>query len=102
MKIQTIVPLNNGLWAHVDAELLFDLAPHVSDVATFMVHLDPRRLSSWSVSSVETGLWVAQGDDRREVIERARKRLAEKDSDDFRTAYREAFKVYKQLENGAR
>lgn len=101
MKFDTSVPLDNGLWANVEAEILFDLAPHVASVATFMLHLDPSSLfGRWNVSSVETGLWVAHGDSRREALKKARDRLAKKTDQDFLRAYRKAFKLNKQLDGG--
>jgi hypothetical protein len=100
MKLDMAVPLDNGFWADVEAEMLFDIAPHVAEVASFMVHSDPRSFFRWNVSNVETGLWVAHGQSRAEAIKNAKARLADKTPTDFQKAYRKAFDVYKQLRNG--
>lgn len=101
MNAVLALPMTNGLWVEVDAEILFDIAPHLADVATFAVHPSPDEFLKWNVSNIETGMWVMKGDNRSAAIRKAADILGSKDEEDFRRAYEKAFKTFKQLNGGA-
>jgi hypothetical protein len=63
-------------FADVQAELLFDMAPHLADVATFALHKDPPLKWQWTVSNVETGLFVTRETSKRLALRKAKLKLA--------------------------
>lgn len=94
MQITLFVPIKNpDGFREVDAEFLFDLAPHLASVGTFAVHLRPSAWE-WTVTNVETGLWVGRGDTRADAIRDARKTLERQTHDSLRKAYKNAPKMY--------
>lgn len=99
MKITLSVPIKNpDGFVDVEAEFLFDLAPHLASVATFAVHKDPRGLD-WNVTNVETGLWISRRMHRADALHDARHVLHDKTPRKMLLAYKNVPKMYPQLAN---
>lgn len=101
MKITLSVPtINPEGFSDVEAEFLFDLAPHLASVATFAIHEEPRSGGFyWNVSNVETGMWVGRGWSKREAISEAKKKLGGATPESMDFAYKRAPQKYPQLAN---
>lgn len=80
-------------WCVVDAELLHDIAPHIS-LGTFAVHRKQGwtgPTSAWGITNIETGQAVGYlYDTRAQAIRDARRILSTKSDADMRKAYRKA------------
>lgn len=97
MKITLSVPIKNpNAFVDVEAELLFDLAPHLAEVATFAVNKAPDSFG-WYVSNVETGLWVASHYKRAPAIRLAAAKLKTVTPEGILAAYANVPKMYPQL-----
>ena len=65
--------------APVNAQLLFDLAPHLAGIATFAVHQDAWFPSIWNVTHIESGLAVVHSKPTKmQAIKNAKHILANK------------------------
>lgn len=73
----------------VNAEILHDIAPHLSAVLTVAVHRNPWLIGMWSTSDVETGQRIgAFAPTRGLAIMSARDCLADKTVGDTEAAFR--------------
>ncbi len=100
MKFQLPVATTFGNFAIVEAEMVWDIAPHLADLGTFAVHKEPSS-RRWNVSNVETGLHVVDlRMSRVEAIKDAKIRLAEQTRESLLAAYRKAFEQTPQLNGG--
>ena len=87
-----------GGFHEVEAEILFDLAPHLASVATFAVHLTPYYWrDQWTVCNIETGLSIAKGKSEKQAIEDARKILQTKTEESMSSGYLKAIKKYEPI-----
>ena len=97
MRITLSVPIKNpDSFVDVEAEFLFDFAPHLASVATFAIHKGPNSWE-WSVTNVETGLWVGKHHVRSEALREASEKLARQTPRKVMNAYRNAPKLYPVL-----
>jgi hypothetical protein len=95
MKIVFSLPMRNRQVVDVDAEFLFDLAPHLASVGTFAVHEKPLCKGIWNVSNIETGLWVGEGYSRADAIKHATLRLEKQTPESLKAAYLSAKRAHK-------
>lgn len=76
----------------VEAKLLYDIAPHLADVATFALHKGAKQDALyrrwWFVSNVETGCRVAHAIAKDEAMLNAMAILSRKRPEDVLAAYR--------------
>jgi hypothetical protein len=94
MKIDLPVPLDIGCFYDVEATLLPDLAPHLAEVASFVVHITPHHIDHWTVANLETGLHIAKDESRAKAIRKARERLKGQTVEGVIRAYRKGRKKY--------
>lgn len=94
MQITLSIPIRDpDGFREVDAEFLFNLAPHLASAGTFAVHLRPNGWE-WTVTNVETGLWVGRGETRSAAIREARRKLNTQTHSRLLKAYKNARKLY--------
>lgn len=88
----TLPVIGQKTYVDVKATLLFNLAPHLSNVATFALHKcmpdDPDYRGRWFVSNVETGRWVAYHSVKAQALRNAADILADKTENDLLASYR--------------
>lgn len=101
MKVVLSLPMTNHLWVEVEADILFDIAPHLAGVATFAIHNSPDTFGMWNISNIETGMWIMQAETRAQAIRAAEEKLATKTVADFERAYEKVFNKLPQLDCGA-
>lgn len=100
MKIDLPLAMEWGeTWVSAEAEILFDIAPHLAHLGTFAVHVEPH-YRRWNVSNVETGLFIARSknlNDRNAVIKKARGVLSRTTPQRLGLAYHRAIRKYPQV-----
>ena len=97
MKLTITVPYST-YWEEVEVDLLFGLAPHLADVATFGVHRGAREDASWwIVCNLETGMRITNSAVKAYAIREAKRRLSLVCKEELLSAYRKAKSFYPQI-----
>ena len=96
MNITIPVPITTKEFSDIEAEMLFEIAPHLASAGTFAVHRSIM-WKQWEVTNVETGMWIAKDSSKAKVIKRAEAMLAKKTPDDLLGAYRKALRLHPHL-----
>ena len=90
MRLTIIAAMTDGQDSALDGELLFDLAPHLASVGTFMVGRNAYGIA-WQVTNLECGRTVSgTHGTKRLAIASAKKRLGRVTPEELLRAYKKA------------
>lgn len=95
MKIDLALPMDTGEMVVVEAELLFQVAPHLASVGTFALHQKPHYSDMWNVTNIETGCWAGRGHSRAEAVRNAKNRLRNQTPESFAKVLRQAVRLHR-------